>query len=836
MASTGARLTEFSTNNYGDRNVTYNNSIINNHPSERTGPPPARSGIEILAGHIAPTALHSSTSRNARTGCQKGTRVGVIEKLTSWVEDPSKKHRVCWVSGGAGVGKSAIAQTICENARRKSQLAASFFFSRSDTSRSTIDPFFPTLSHQLATTPEFQNAGLSSFTERAVPQTPNGLENMNLEGQFQSLIFQPCAQIDRKRWKTLPKLIVIDGLDECMGGSDTSSGSNTISASDAQETLLSIICTATSTEPPLSLHFMIFSRPEPAIRDLFQTVLASHEPVDMRNYRAGADSDIKAYLDKQFNNVVRSHPGILAKGVWPGKETTSQLVHKADGHFIYVVTVVKYITSSNPSPADLRERLDIVLRTKETTSHPDLSDLDQLYHTILQRFSNVDFHTQLLLPLLQCVIIPLPAGLVCFNIRSQRGIAALLKIDFHQCSALLSQLRSVLHIPDDPYNVDISILHASFSDFLGDGQRSREFQVHPSHNGSRVDQFCCCLVPILRQQLHQHQRDEWIEPEDQRLELFSLYPWDTIGILFQPAKEEESIAWHVAHDKYSPSKELLSAVVAFDLYGYLNMILDRFVLVPVLFDSIITYTSSKWATKTFQGCKSMNWKRCLFSDTDYNFRKLHYHKHLIGSAAKHREFLHCLFKMLLKNVIYIQEVYTILKNNGTAHHSYFEDDWLVILLKDRKDRKISLSRLGCIAVLGILPEPYPTPDHPNSILKIFPQIARDSWSVASLLTVLPHAELEQATTKFSGDKFEFFLVTQQQRAQLAGEFVEFIPTYDNITEELTSPLTIMTTATWDNLLKILTSTLIGTPPPNGDSDSKEVVVSRGFRGRFRISS
>ncbi|KAK1222149.1 hypothetical protein PQX77_015019, partial [Marasmius sp. AFHP31] len=120
---------------------------------------------------------------------------------------------------------------------------------------------------------------------------------MNLEGQFQSLIVQPCAQINVKEWKTLPRVIAIDGFDECMGGPGTTNPHG------VQEALLSIIHRAASTQPPLPLRFMIFSCPESTIRDFFKNVLVSHEPVDIRDFRAQADSDIRKYLRKRFNDI-----------------------------------------------------------------------------------------------------------------------------------------------------------------------------------------------------------------------------------------------------------------------------------------------------------------------------------------------------------------------------------------------------------------------------------------------------------------------------------------------------------------------------------------------------
>ncbi|KAL0062388.1 hypothetical protein AAF712_010734, partial [Marasmius tenuissimus] len=784
--------------------------------------------IEILADHIAPTALHSSDARNARTACLQGTRVGIVKKLTGWVEDPSKKRRVCWATGGAGVGKSAIAQTICETSCRKSQLAASFFFSRNDASRSTLDQFFPTLAHQLATSTPFRNAGLSSLIDDAVRENPGKLRATNLEGQFQSLISQPCAQIDAKRWKTLPKLIVIDGLDECMGGSGTTN------ANHAQETLLSIINNATSASPPTPLQFIIFSRPEHTIRNFFQTTL-SHEPVDTRDFNAEADRDIRTYLEKEFATLSDLQPEILSMGVWPGKKATDQLVRKADGHFIYVVTVMKYITSNNPLSADLRERLDIVLHTEETTSHPDLSDLDQLYHTILRRFGNGNLHTQLLLPLLQLVITPVSKQdmfhhyqsqqqPIYLNHRRQYLLAALLKVDFHQCSALLSQMRSVLHVPDDPHSADVSVLHASFSDFLGDRHRSHEFQVQPLQEDTYLNHICCSLLLILGQQLHQHQKHEWMESENQRLELFSLDSWEFVKHFFQPVTVND----RSFQKYYTPSEELLSAVVNFDLYGYSNMILDRFARVPLkLFNIGIISTPREWAKETFRGCQSMKWRECLFPYNDYRDYGLQYHKHHIGPTAKRREFFHALFRTLLKNMFYIQEVYTKLKlvdqHNGMyLHSSYFEDDWLVILPKDKKNRKVSLSRLGCIAALGSLPWPNSL-DNLEGLLTMFPQTARDSWSIASPLNVLPHAELEQATTKFSRDKFEFCLVGRQQRKQFAKELAKF-----------RHPA--ISTAVWGSLLETLTSTTIETPQSSGESDSKEVAAPRWLRGLHRIFS
>ncbi|KAL0058068.1 hypothetical protein AAF712_015272 [Marasmius tenuissimus] len=580
--NSATKLREFDTNNYGDRNATYNNNVFHTtyngsfrecliSTSEKylssSMSDPRRPGTEILSGYIAPTALHSSEARNSLTGCLKGTRVAAIGALDRWIEDPSKKHQVCWVHGGAGVGKSAIAQTICESFRRKSQLAASFFLTKRQCTIYT-GSLFPTLAYQLATTPALRNAGLSSFIDDSISRNPVGLKEMNLEGEFQTLLFQPCAQVDPKRWKTLPKLVVIDGLDECMGGSGAKD------ASHAQETLLSIIYNATSASPSLPLIFVIFSRPERTIRNFFKATLL-HEVVDIRNYRAQADEDIKRYLDKEFAGVSDSHPELLTIGRWPGEQVVGKLVGKADGHFIYVVTVMKYITANNPSPADLRERLDIVLRTEETSSHPDLSDLDRLYHTILQPFTHDGLREQVLLPILQLIITPHPRDVQIGTPkgRSQHLVAALLQIDIHQCTALLSQLRSVLHVPDERQSEDISILHASFLDFLCEQRRSHGFHIRPLSVMCYLDLLSHSLLSLLAHKVRQHQMREPMELSDptNHLELWSLNAWTFVRAL-GPLKPSAN--------NYTPSEKLINAIINFDLYGYVNMLLDQFFLPP----------------------------------------------------------------------------------------------------------------------------------------------------------------------------------------------------------------------------------------------------------------
>jgi len=57
-----------------------------------------------------------------------------------------------WMSGGAGVGKSAIAQNFAERCEAEGYLLASLFFGRSDPSRNNIDSLIVTIAYQIYTT------------------------------------------------------------------------------------------------------------------------------------------------------------------------------------------------------------------------------------------------------------------------------------------------------------------------------------------------------------------------------------------------------------------------------------------------------------------------------------------------------------------------------------------------------------------------------------------------------------------------------------------------------------------------------------------------------------
>ena len=120
-----------------------------------------------------------------RQGCLRGTRRDVLLQLENWLKD-EQDHRVFWLNGLAGTGKSTIAQMFAEISFADGDLGASFFCSRDFEDRSNFQMVFPTLAFQLAYRyPPFRGQLLQVL--RANP----GVGQESLCSQMEKLIINP---------------------------------------------------------------------------------------------------------------------------------------------------------------------------------------------------------------------------------------------------------------------------------------------------------------------------------------------------------------------------------------------------------------------------------------------------------------------------------------------------------------------------------------------------------------------------------------------------------------------------------------------------------------------
>lgn len=426
--------------------------------------------------HAAPNALYNSKSRFDPPKCDEDTRVQINQEIMDWIQDEASPTCLICLTGAAGAGKSAIQQTIAEKCAELNILAASFFFSALDASRSTLDPVVATIVYQLVVGVPM----LKGFICAAIERDPLILER-SLQTQINSLILGPVGQLSSSQGasKVLPYAILLDGLDECKDESHQA------------ELLLAIHHCFLSPNLPFRFKIFIASRPEHAIFTALQPTghlhaLAYHIRL---NQAYDADADIERYLWRRFRAISSQSSDPRAKEVgWPGEKVVSALVQNASGQFVYAATTIKYISERRSSPV---ERLHAVISWTPGTSLPNrpFAALDKLYHNILSK-ARENYQTshgcesEDLVTILRAYdTIPEHS----YGMSTWAWRSAFLKLNHGKLQALVCDLRSLIDVQVVECARDHSepeerlhVYHKSVFDFLEDAERAGELFVPDS--------------------------------------------------------------------------------------------------------------------------------------------------------------------------------------------------------------------------------------------------------------------------------------------------------------------------------------------------------------------
>lgn len=259
-----------------------------------------------------------------------------------------------------------------------------------------------------------------------------------------------------------PRLILIDGLDECNGH-------------DVQVDLLQIIASVIP-QLPFPFRFLIASRPEAHIMRAF-----NHDPcmtrLDIRRIDLGddenAEDDIRRFLIRGFQEIHRVHPlKSFLKPDWPSSADIEVLVQKSSCHFIYASTALKYIQYPRGRPD---ERLEVILGlSAPPAKDKPFGQLDALYRHIFLSVEEADRETIYLI--LGMVVI---SGRNDLDYRLKYSPAFLedyLKLRAGEVNQVLEPLFSLVALPEHRED-NIKILHASLFDFLLDHSRSGDLQL-----------------------------------------------------------------------------------------------------------------------------------------------------------------------------------------------------------------------------------------------------------------------------------------------------------------------------------------------------------------------
>ncbi|KAJ7090129.1 hypothetical protein C8R44DRAFT_861333 [Mycena epipterygia] len=414
-----------------------NNRNVNNIQGE--------SGFHILHRAAANNASHDAGDRYPQPRCHPETRTDILAALHNWSSEEDPKSRIFWLYGPAGAGKSAITQSFCQKRATQRRLGGSFFFKRGHLSRGRAMKLFPTIAYHLAVAlPEFKVAVV-----KRVEEDPS-IFDKSLSIQLQELIVEPFRDITPAR----TFVVVIDGLDECEGD-------------HVQQHILHLIGNA-ALQSQLPIRFLIASRPEPHIREVFREPFFDgfHQAMNIEE----SFHDVRTYLRDEFARIHREHHETMGTvaSPWPSHDVVEHLVEKSSGYFIYASTVIKFIDDKRFRPT---KSLKIIMGIAEPEFESPFSELDQLYHQILAAIPPR--------PQLHRILSVVAVGLSL----SIPHIEQLLQLKPGDVQLTLRGLHSVINIPhrlsfNDPDDPDTLVAHhASFLDFLNDPKRSRTLHV-----------------------------------------------------------------------------------------------------------------------------------------------------------------------------------------------------------------------------------------------------------------------------------------------------------------------------------------------------------------------
>ena len=400
-------------------------------------------GFERLLEAVAPNALHNSGHDFDAPKCHPGTRVAVIQAIADWiagVHDDDHKKDIAWVTGAAGAGKSAIGRSVCERCAEEGTLLASFFFGANDSTRNHKRTFVPTILYQVC----FLNPFVRRVVTGIIDNDPL-IFNRTLREQLSTLLIGPLASTFGTETMLVPRLIVIDGLDECE------------SHSSQLEILDSVLYIASISPTPIRI--LVCSRPESQIDNFFSSRQVHDVLFKMfLGDEYSPDEDIRLYLSDRFKAIKENHKFRSSiPDNWPEEAHMYQLVRNSSGQFIYASTVVHYTESPRHRP---HQRLESVLGLRPPFKDLPFAQLDALYTHILKMADDPQLVVDILIFLA-----------LYHELATTGQVERMLRLESEDVDVLLSDLASVVQIQ----NGTIKFLHKSFTDFLLDPSRSKDF-------------------------------------------------------------------------------------------------------------------------------------------------------------------------------------------------------------------------------------------------------------------------------------------------------------------------------------------------------------------------
>ena len=385
----------------------------------------------------------------------------------------------------AGFGKTSIAKTVCIQASTDTGiiLGGSFFCSRSTglAAQRDIRCVIPTLAQLLA-------RDSIDFRLALAETIHDDIQYKEVSAQVELLLRTPLATLKNA---CAPILFVIDALDEC--GGETADGVLDDTTCHAVVTdMLEALVGLTQSEPKLPVKFLVTSRPETQIRDTsisndkLSQILRLHA-VDATEVNEDIRRYITKTLDAKFSGKPRLRAGITDSDI-------EDLVRLCDGLFIVAATAIAHTFGVGTAAAV--SKFKKLLNSAQSGLHDKAAaPLDRMYEIIINAAAREGELDATELPALQRILASLLSARMTLSVTA---LADLLHMEAYDVNASLSQLHSVVNVPEDNDMHGLRTVHASFGDYLY-SRAPNHIRIRRSLGHEVLAQGC---LNVMEKQLH----------------------------------------------------------------------------------------------------------------------------------------------------------------------------------------------------------------------------------------------------------------------------------------------------------------------------------------------